>query len=310
VRILNLASWNLTLNFLTLPLIVLQGFITALFGRRDPREIRDLIYITLYIKHKSSKRYIVRTQEVLVRMFAGLNYLIACAVVIFCVPYFIINVIGQEFQLWDLQPDSEKPYVIGQWSPWASAVLVVLAALIAKYHDDVVNLLVKGCRRAGHGVKSYFSRTHKQRESEAEHGFAVMNHEKSSLYSTSNTEPECRTPPVKELPFPPSSPLPNTRNTATNHILNALTHLYKSISDPLNQTGKGPIDELRNFYRWCKNPQAVSRSVIRHPIRHRDTAYIDAPPAVIDASKDDPRAQDQRNSFFRGASVEHRRGAL
>ncbi|KAL2042134.1 hypothetical protein N7G274_005322 [Stereocaulon virgatum] len=293
MRFLSLTIKNFVLNFLTLPLIVLQGFITALFGRRDPREIRDLIYIVLSMEHPiSSKRYIVRTQEVLVRMFAGLNYLIACAVVIFCVPFFITSVIGLEFVLWDYRHDAEKPYMIGQWSSWASAILVVLAALIAKYHDDVVNILVKGCRRAGHGVKSYFSRTHKQREYEAEHGFAAMNDETSSLFSTSVIKSECRTHSLKELPFRTSSSPPNTQNTAPNDILNALTHLYKSISNPLNQTGKGPIDELHNFYRWCKNPQEVSRRVIRRPIRHRDTEYLDAPPAVVDASKDDLRAQD------------------
>ena len=48
----------------------------------------------------------------------------------------------------------------------------------------------------------------------------------------------------------------------------------------------------------------MSRLVIRHPIRVRDTRYIDAPPAVVDAGKGDPRARSQERNFFRGVSVD------
>ena len=44
----------------------------------------------------------------------------------------------------------------------------------------------------------------------------------------------------------------------------------------------------------------MSRLVIRHPIRGRDTRYVDAPPAVVDAGKGDERARSQERGFFRG----------
>ncbi|KAK3173667.1 hypothetical protein OEA41_006999 [Lepraria neglecta] len=307
-RLMAIENENLYINFWTLPFIVLQGFITAFFGRRDPREIRDLIYITLFMEHPiSHKPYVMRIQDIMVRIFAGLNYLIACAVVIFCAPYFIISVISQEFQMWDEQPDSEKPYMVGQWSPWVYTALVLLAALIARYHDRVVRLIAKGCRSVGSGLKSCFSHGHEQKEPEPEHGAAEINNENSWIGSETTSKSEGREASVAEMPSNRSSPTP-TKDSASTGILKAAIHLFKACCNPLNQTGKGPIDELRNFFRWCKNPQEVSRMVIRHPIRTKDTKFIDTPPAVVDASKDDPKAQDQRTSFFRGASMEHHRG--
>ncbi|KAG8528893.1 uncharacterized protein KY384_006582 [Bacidia gigantensis] len=40
----------LKMYFYALPFILLQGFITMFFGRRDPREIRDLIYFKMYME--------------------------------------------------------------------------------------------------------------------------------------------------------------------------------------------------------------------------------------------------------------------
>ena len=47
----------------------------------------------------------------------------------------------------------------------------------------------------------------------------------------------------------------------------------------------------------------MSRLVIRHPIRVRDTRFIDAPPAIVDAGKGDARARSQERCFFRGAGA-------
>ena len=293
-RMVTLLNKNLAINWWSLPFILVQGFITALFGRRDPREIRDLIYITLFMEHPISQRpYLFRTQEVIVRVFAGLNYLIACAVIIFCIPFFVISVISQEFQLWYEQPDSEKPYMVGQWSSWVYTALVVLAALIARYHDSAIRLLAKGCRH----MASCFSRHKRQPEPSPEHGLepkpTTAQHptEKSWIDSSA----------VSVSAHSSENP---TTTTTTTHILHTLFTTYRSSTHPLNQTGNGPIDELRNFIHWCRNPQETSRLVIRHPIRARDTRFIDAPPAVVDAAKGDPRARSQERNFFRGVSVE------
>ena len=296
-HLMTIENDNFGINLWSLPFILVQGFITALFGRRDPREIRDLLYITLYIKHPiSQKPYLKRTQEIIIRTFAGLNYLIACAVVIFCIPFFLITVVSQEFSLWDEQPDSEKPYMVGQWSSWVYTALVVLAALIARYHDSAIHSIAKGCRYAYHGIKYCFTSSKQPKEPdlepELEHGTSspppTRHFPEKSWISTSATS----TSPTPSPP-PPRSPL-------TVRLLTFLLSVWKSTFHPINQSGKGPIDELRNFYRWCRNPAEVSRLVIRHPIRVRDTRYVDAPPAIVDAGKGDPRARSQERNFFRG----------
>ncbi len=314
-KIMSIANVNFSINYWSLPFIVLQGFITALFGRRDPREIRDLIYITLFMEHPiSHKRSVMRIQEGFIRAFAGLNYLIACAVVIFCAPFFILSVVSQEFQLWNNQPDSEKPYQVGQWSAWVYTALVVLAALIARHHDRLIGFIADGCRGCGRGLRNCLSHRNQHQEHEPEHGMAEVK-EKTKASLEADSKSDGRRTSVEEMPSNRSSPVQENsheqgKQKANTNTLSTIQAAYKSGCHPLNQTGTGPIDEMRNFYRWCRNPQEVSRMVIRHPIRVRDTKFIEAPPAVVDASKDDPRAQDQRNSFFRGASIEHHRGAV
>ncbi len=81
--------------------------------------------------------------------------------------------------------------------------------------------------------------------------------------------------------------------TAKRWILRTTMPAYGGGCHPLRQTGNGSVDESRNLFHWCKNPQGVSKLVIRLPIRERDTKLINAPPAITDASKDDPGAQDQ-----------------
>ena len=310
-HLLTIENNNFDFNLWSLPFIIVQGFITALFGRRDPREIRDLIYITLYIKHPiSQKPYLKGTQEIIIRTFAGLNYLIACAVVIFCIPFVIISVVSQEFQLWDEGPDSEKPYMVGQWSSWVYTALVVLAALIARYHDPTIHSIAKACRYASHGLRSCFTshKQHKEPDPELEHGNNTTSSpqpppnpfpEKSWISTSTTNNPSTdhnNTPSPSPPPSPPHKPL-------TAHILHFFRSVWKTSCHPINQSGKGPIDEIRNFYRWCRNPAEVSRLVIRHPIRVRDTRFIDAPPAIVDAGKGDARARSQERCFFRGAGA-------
>ena len=64
------------LDYWTLPFVIVQGVVATLFGRRDPREIRDLIYIKLFMKRRlSNKPALFRSQDYLVRFLAALNYL-------------------------------------------------------------------------------------------------------------------------------------------------------------------------------------------------------------------------------------------
>ncbi len=309
-KLLSVEDRLFSLNYWTLPFIVVQGFITVFFGRRDPREIRDLIYMTLFMECRTSnKRWLRGTHEGVVRVFAGFNYLIACAVIIVCAPLFIISIIAQELQIWTLQPDSEKLYQVGQWSSWVYTVLVILAALIAKLHDPVIGFIAKSYRKCGSPMTWCFSSRREHRHEEPEHGMPSMAEKRYSNSTDERTKTD--TPPsVEEMPSTkhPSTLTPEKEDKPKHGIWDKIIHIYKESCHPMNQTGNGPVDEMRNFYRWCRNPQEVSRMVVRHPIRQRDTKFIDAPPAVVDAEKHDPRAQDQSASFFRGASVEYQRG--
>ena len=286
-----------SLNYWSLPFIVLQGFITAFFGRRDPREIRDLIYITLFVDRAASDRHWLRNvHDIAARVLAGLNYLIACAVVLICVPLFVISIIGQELQLWNNQPDSENPYQVGQWSPWVYTALVILAAFIARFHDTMVRFIAES-----------FQRRSKTQHHEPEHGMPPIAEETrpstSTSFHTKLDDPSSTIETSTLTSKAKSTSIATKQDPQKRNIMATISRIYKESCHPLNQTGDGPIDELRNFYQWCKNPTKVSKKVVRHPIRHRDTKFIDAPPALVDAQKDDPRAQDQRASFFRGTGA-------
>lgn len=161
------------INYYSLPFILVQGFIVALFGQRGPREARDVIYINLFMERPISNRPpITRVQEGFFRVLAALNYLFACAVVIFCAPLFIINISAQELQIWTQQPESESPYQVGQWSVWAYTVLVILEALIARCHYKLVHGIALGCRAVGHRILSCFSRRGKPSNPRKEHATA------------------------------------------------------------------------------------------------------------------------------------------
>ena len=283
-RLMTAESKAFSINFYSLPFILVQGFIVALFGRRDPREIRDVIYINLFMeRHISNRRILIAVQEGFVRVLAALNYLIACAVVIFCAPLFIISIVAQELQIWTQQPEAELPYQIGQWSVWAYTALVVLAALIARYHDKVVSGIARRFR-AG------------QAQGSEQHDITHLT-DKVSSHRTSPSQSSAGIAPTTAA-FRDGQSKP----TASQRALETFRSFYKNSCHPLNQSGKGPVDELQNFFRWCKNPQEVSRLVIRHPIRQRDTTFIDAPPAIVDAEKGDPRAKENERSFWKGAS--------
>ena len=304
-KMMSVENHLFSLNYWSLPFIVLQGFITAFFGRRDPREIRDLIYITLYMERRTSNMPWLRAiHEGAVRAFAGLNYLIACAVVLVCVPLFVISIIGQELQLWNNQPDSEKAYQVGQWSPWVYTVLVILAALIARYHDRAIESISTAAR-------SIFSSHRKNhQENEPEHGIPSETEKRSS---TSTSDPSKSDDPssiteMRPSSHPTSAPTKTTEIESTSPkstLRQALANIYTSSCHPLNQSGNGPIDELRNFYRWCRNPQGVSRMVVRHPIRQREERFIDAP---LEIEGESAVNGDQTRGFWRGASVEYKRG--
>ncbi len=259
----------LWIDYLTLPFILAQGLVAAMFGRRDPREIRDTIYIQLFrTRPLSAKPYLLRIQDHLARLLAGLNYLLAVLVVLLCVPLCIATLFAFEIALWATQPDAEKPYAVGQWAPWAVTAQVILAALVT--HDKVAYFVQNlWCR--------IFHRHHPQRDCKAVGGppdDAEANHELDPIIVTESSDgkpddindkniqnaPTVAHPPSPSKQPPPSSPW--LRLTSTLH------HTSHTLTYPLHKHhDQGLLGEARNFWEWCKDPQEVSRRAAWHLIR-------------------------------------------
>lgn len=270
--------WSLT--WYTLPFVVLQGLIAVMFGRRDPREIRDLIYINLYMEHQyQGTRALCVAQDWSVRLLAGLNYLIAGIVVIFCPPLFVISLVALEVEFWATQPDAEAWYSVGQWGPWAVAIQVVLAALIARYHDDMISWIFIFGRRIWAKLRK--PRTHLPNVDHELGEPSTASHSNEVLPSrTSKTEN------IHATTLPIDQPATGSSLTAPLHhdkppkesfvhaLRRGLYDVYKTCAHPLNQSDEGLIDEVVNFFRWCRDPQSVSRHVVRHPLRPRDMEIL------------------------------------
>ena len=298
------------LAFNLLPFILVQGFIVVLFGRCDPREIRDKIYISLYMSRPlSEKPSLLRTQDYLIRLLAALNYCLAVAVTVLCPLLFILQLMSTELQFYNLLPDAEAPYSVGQWSSWAITVQVLLAALIGRYHDRVICLLSDTYRRlfpSSREKKGWVNVT-----------TADTQHELTSI----NVNLKAGQPDLPPNPSDDSPDLsPPQRRPLSHRLRSTLTATYKMFAHPLNQSDRGILDELRNDLHWIRDPQAVSRLVVRHPLRPRDLrkgsqGYVRSPlvEGEVLLSPELGRLGEKKrldSGFFRGASVhDSQRGA-
>ena len=295
-RLLTLSSW-------ILPFVLLQGFITVCFGRRDPREIRDLIYINVFMERPLLKNSaLLIAQDWIARTLAFLSYVIAAATVIVCPPLFVLSIAAQEYNSWNQVPDSESLSNVGQWEPWAVAAQAIIAALIAAYHDEVISTCAKPCRWT---LDKCFKR-HRGVEITSEHKVA-------SVAGSEPADPEAglkkghhtirSSASASQRPFP--SPLQETkvRRTFLQSIRHRIYMFYKLCAHPLNQNDQGIGDEILNFFHWCRDPQAVSRMVIRHPIRPRDVSVVEHQVGEQGQPTGDFRGR-LDSGFFRGASME------
>ena len=129
-------------GLLFLPYILLQGIWTACFGRRNPIQVRDKVYLLL-----SQQRFLTigRAEEWKKwgsKYYALMIYAWAVFIFVICPPLFIINLVANELEIY-LLPQQESSKHVGAWSPWAATVLVLLAALVARFHNSGVKLLKK-----------------------------------------------------------------------------------------------------------------------------------------------------------------------
>ena len=125
-----------------------QGIWAACFGRRNPRQCRSLIYV--FIKNVnlpfsfrcpragSGSQRTGRWKRQAAKLVALIAYLWAVVSSGLCVLLFITNIVVFETLLTHF-PQSESATHVGAWTPWVTTALVLLAALIAKYHDLLVS---------------------------------------------------------------------------------------------------------------------------------------------------------------------------
>ena len=138
-----------------LPYILLQGIWAASFGRRSPREVRDLIYawlhrcqIPYFTSNWAKKRDVHkysrarRIQRSLAWFEALTVYLWALFVTLICAPLLVANVIASEIFL-NQVPQSESATHIGAWAPWAATGLVLFAAGVARFQNDIIKNIKK-----------------------------------------------------------------------------------------------------------------------------------------------------------------------
>ena len=117
-----------------LPYILAQGIVTVLFGRRDPIQIRDKIYLLL--GRPKTRLEVPKWQKLIAKYFALMIFARAILIVVICPPLFILNLVAAELDISTL-PQSETSRHIGSWGPWAATGLVLGAAAVANFHAPV-----------------------------------------------------------------------------------------------------------------------------------------------------------------------------
>ena len=141
--------------------VLLQGIWAVFFGRRSPRQSRDVIYKYLYLKalpllsrgsvhHKKWQRRIAK-------YFAISACLWSFIASVLCVLLFFFNLVALEYLLSNL-PQAESARHIGAWSPWVSTALAVFAALVAKFHQPLVHKISERLSQAQSRIKNSIRR--------------------------------------------------------------------------------------------------------------------------------------------------------
>ena len=220
------------------PYVILQGAHTVCFGRRSPRQVRDLLWIGLTKRSPKNWPHVRKVQRGFVGFFAAFVYLGAWFVAMICTPGVLWNIVANELLLSTIDIDAESPYMIGQWGPWCSTGLVLLAALIGRYHRPCVDAIFNGLKRL------FTSRKHRQSKG---HSPDTRHHPVSS-----DTEKgygarvsAMQQPRVKKPSY--------------------ITHLMHQIGYHFYESCIRFVDEWKNFGAWCRDPDQVCVATSRHP---------------------------------------------
>ena len=123
----------------------------ACFGRKSPREVRDIIYNYLcdcrvpyftstWAESRTTTTYTHarHVQMWVARYYSLMIYPWVIFVTVLCAPMLAANIAASELFFNNI-PQSEDAHHIGVWTPYAATALILFAATVARFQDDIVD---------------------------------------------------------------------------------------------------------------------------------------------------------------------------
>ncbi|MCJ1471235.1 hypothetical protein MMC07_009883 [Pseudocyphellaria aurata] len=214
------------------PIAFIQWLYACWSGRRTPSEARDLICTKLCGRKSSYPR----TKSVLAVSLAISVYTFACASLTICPFLFVFNIIFNEMNMLYL-PQDEPITAVGQWSQCVIAFILIIAAVINKYHDSW-SYRVKNIWNIAIATLSIHG---KQQSPDLKDLERNEDWKISSLQLTSGRL-------AKEKPLVSCEPILHNDTVS------------EQLTDPLREAWYHVCREWREFRRWIRNPVEVSRS--------------------------------------------------
>jgi hypothetical protein len=254
------------------PYVLLQGLWAACFGRREPAEVRDLLFLAFtspkILKHIKPSWH--RFWRGLIKWYAWIVYLLAVLIVLVCAPLFIMCIVANEFILW-LDPSEEEPYFIGQWMPWAVVGLVLVAALIGSYHHSVVVIIRESWRF--HTAKDNWNKS-----------FAAHVPRPFDRHPSRRTR---MTLPKRDTHQPTRTEVYTISATVFIALSKILHFFWDPVWNSVRSSTQRLHDEFAEAKDWFRDPARASEKTGRHPQHAKD----DKPPhkhlAVVDDNDGD-----------------------
>ena len=297
-------NWGL----FTLPYIILQGLWATLFGRKTAAQARHKLFDVLTSIHLPGGS-VGPFQLAVAKYLSMLAYLWAIVILLICPPILVINVVASEIEIHPL-PQSERNNHIGAWEPWAAAALVFLAALVARFHESLVDLIYYTANRVFYEIGHQFhaiERHHEEKDVENAAG------PKPSSFST-----------ARPGLFRTITPVPNPEFVA--EVRSAIKDLFLDFVDEIKFRLRDAKDVVRHewilFFSFLKAPnikppvrrklrREETRTEIRKRLEKEDYFYSYGGQLETEVANGAPMADDRRNdSMMSSASSTRRRPKL
>ena len=232
--------------------VLLQGIWAACFGRRNPLQARDKVYLILRRFSTSQKPDGFRKGTM--KWYAIITYAWAVFIAILCPPLLILNVIANELLVNDF-PESETQVHVDAWGPWAAVVLVVIAALIGRFHNSMVNNLIRICNQAFYRVRQIAHKPPRRQRGmkkvDLEDGETFKpKSDRNTLAQNDRTDFE--------------APNPKILRSIAGQIFTAIGHPVDRLIERIKtnlQTGKAAWDNLKRFKN---DPDGTAVNTDRH----------------------------------------------